>query len=118
MAEASTDKDENEMKSLEKHIIKLILHIKRIRSRPCYQNLLSFLNREGKGLSIEELKIVTENILMKNLIKNTGEGDNESFALVEVVSEDVDETVNHDGGGRAGNVGALDTFIVSRYRIV
>ena len=48
MAESTNGRNENEMNALEEHIIKLIPRIKKSRSRPCYQNLFSFLNREGK----------------------------------------------------------------------
>ena len=41
---------------LEEIIIKIILKIKKSRSRPRYQNILTLVNRGGNSLSLEHLK--------------------------------------------------------------
>ena len=116
MAESCTARNDNEMKALEQQIIILIPRIKKSRSRPCYTNILQLLKREGRELSIEDLKVVIGDMVRKNQIKNIGKEDTESFALVEDgVSDDVDDNFhdeieeNFDFGRE--NVGALETFI-------
>ena len=41
---------------LEQIIIKIILKIKKSRSRPCYQNILTLVNGRGNSLSLQNLK--------------------------------------------------------------
>ena len=72
MAESIIDREENEMLALEHEIILAMAHIKKSRSRPCYKNILSSLEREGKELTIEDLKVLIGNMLRKNLIANIG----------------------------------------------
>ena len=75
---------ENEVIDLEAHnkleisIIKIITKIISSRSRPCYQNILTHLNKgEYKDLQMDDLKSVLEGMIEKN-----GE-QNESFYVIE-----------------------------------
>ena len=113
MAESNANGNDSELNALEQHIIKLIPRIKKNRARPCFQNLLSYLHREGKELGMEDLKVVIDNMLTNNLIVNIGKEDVESFILnQESLSEYVDDgvndkTVNEDDD----DVKALESFI-------
>ena len=70
-------------KKLEISIIKIITKIRSSRSRPCYQNILTHLNRgEYKDLQMDDLKSVLEGMNEKNTIKKNGE-QNESFFVIE-----------------------------------
>ena len=51
---------------LEIFVIKIITKIRRSRSRPCYQNILTQLNRgEYKDLQMDDLKSVLDGMIEK-----------------------------------------------------
>ena len=82
---------------LEKTIIKVIRKIRKS-SRPCYQNILTHLNRgEYKDLQMEDLKSKLELMLEKNIINNNNE-EHESFYVTEEIevpkSDENEETTN------------------------
>ena len=56
-------------KKLEISILKIIMKIRSSRSRPCYQNILTHLNRgEYKDRQIDDLKSVLEGMIEKHAI--------------------------------------------------
>ena len=61
------DKDEGNSNEQEKRILRLIKRIKKDRNRPCFQNILSFANREDDKLTMDDLKIVTDKMIAQNL---------------------------------------------------
>ena len=68
---------------LEEIIIRIILKIKKSRSRPCYQNILTLVNRGGNTLSLENVKELLNNIVETNLICDKGKEGSESFYVLE-----------------------------------
>ena len=68
---------------LEENIIRIILKIKKSRSRPCYQNILTLVNRGGNTLSLENVKELLNNMVEQNLICDKGKEGTESFYVLE-----------------------------------
>ena len=68
---------------LEEIIIRIILKIKKSRSRPCYQNILTLVNRGGNTLSLENVKELLNNMVEKNLICDKGKEGSKSFFVLE-----------------------------------
>ena len=81
MAESDVVPENDEVKALEDHVVKIIIRIKKNRSRPCYQNILTFLAREGRELNLDDIKVVLDRLISKRIIKNIGKVDHESFSL-------------------------------------
>ena len=54
--------------------------------RPCYQNILSFANREENKLTMDELKIITDKMVAQNLIADIGVNGKESFSILEEIN--------------------------------
>ena len=77
------DKDEGNSNEQEKRILRLIKRIKKDRNRPCFQNILSFANREDDKLTMDDLKIVTDKMVAQNLIADIGVNGKESFSILE-----------------------------------
>ena len=68
------------IKKLEEKIIRVIKKIRDGRSRPCYQSILTLVNRGGEfTLSMDYLKGVLCDLVSKNLIYFKGDEGNESF---------------------------------------
>ena len=91
--------DGNDNEQLEDCIKKIIIKIKENRNRPCYQNILTFMNRRGKEIEMIKLKEILDGMIDRGEICNKGKEGNESFYLVEehCVTEIRDED-------KAGNV--------------
>ena len=77
------DKDEGNSNEQEKRILRLIKRIKKDRNRPCFQNILSFANREDDKLTMDDLKIITDKMVAQNLIADIGVNGKESFSILE-----------------------------------
>ena len=91
-------------KNLEKTIIKVITKIRKGRSRPCYQNIQTHLNRgEYKELQMEDLKSVLNGMLEKNILQKIGE-QNESFYVT-------DETDYHKNVEINESTESLESFV-------
>ena len=91
-------------KNLEKAIIKVITNIRIGRSRPCYQNIQTHLNRgEYKDLQMDDLKSVLDVMLEKNIPRKIGE-QNESFYVTE-------ETENLKNDETNESTKSLESFI-------
>ena len=77
------DNDEGNSNEQEKRILRLIKRIKKDRNRPCFQNILSFANREDGKLTMDDLKIITDKMVAQNLIADIGVNGKESFSILE-----------------------------------
>ena len=73
----------NDNQQLEERVIKVISRIRKNRSRPCFQNILSFMNREGTDLTMDDLKIVLNNLISRDAVVNKGTDDHDSFYVLE-----------------------------------
>ena len=51
---------------VEKCVMGIIRKIKKSRSRPCFQNVLTLLNRGGNNTTMEQLKEIINNLTKKN----------------------------------------------------
>ena len=67
---------------IEKCVMGVIHKIKNSRSRPCFQNILTLVNRGGKNLTIEHLKEIIKSMINKNMISDKGKEGCESFFIL------------------------------------
>ena len=84
----------------EKIVLRTIKRIKSNRNKACYQNILAFVRRENKEITIENIKVTINNLLKRNIIVdiNKGKSDIESFKFVtdENVENSETETTNRN----------------------
>ena len=66
----------------------MLLKIKGSRSRPCYQNILSLLNRGGCELDIDELKDTINTMVDSGVLHDIGKEGVESFIICEEVNSE------------------------------
>ena len=64
------------------NILRLIKRIKKDRNRPCYQNILSFANREENKMEMDELKDIIDKMVGENIITDIGVNGKESFSII------------------------------------
>ena len=62
------NESKDNVQHLEDCILKVITKIKKDRSRPCYQNILNFVNRRRNTLEIAELKNLIDNLMARNVM--------------------------------------------------
>ena len=85
-------------------IMKIITKMRTSRSRPCYQNILTHLNRgEYKDLQMDDLKSVLEGMIEKYTIQKNGE-QNESFYVIEETN-----VLEHDENNESTK--SLESFV-------
>ena len=77
------DNEEANTNEQEKTILRIIKRIKRDRNRPCFQNILSFANREENKMEMEELKTIIDKMRAKNIIIETCVNSKEFFSIVD-----------------------------------
>ena len=97
---------ENEIINLDTHKnkVKVITKIRNGRSRPCYQNIQTHLNRgEYNDLQMDDLKSVLDVMLGKNILQKIGE-QNESFYVTE-------ETENLKNDETNESTKSLESFV-------
>ena len=85
MAESNDFVDDSqniEDAKIEKCVMAVIRKIKNSRSRPCFQNILTLVNRGGKNLAIEHLKEIIKSMINKNMISDIGKEGCESFFIL------------------------------------
>ena len=84
----------------EKIVLRTIKRIKSNRNKACYQNILAFVRRENKEITIENIKATINNLLKRNIIVdiNKGKTDIESFKFVtdENLENSETETTNRN----------------------
>ena len=68
---------------IEKRVMGAIRKMKKSRSRPCFQNVHTLVNRGGNDISMEQLKDVIKLLLEKKLICDKGKEGSESFFILE-----------------------------------
>ena len=71
--------DSNEVDILEGRIKDIIVKIRQGHSRPCYQNILNFVNRGDIKVEMDSLKLVLNNLVERNVLEIRGEEGKESF---------------------------------------
>ena len=74
---------ENYTEDIERRVIKIIEKIKNNRNRPCFQNILTLLNRGGINLEMDNLKDIINILIEKKAIYDKGKEGNESFCLLD-----------------------------------
>lgn len=102
---------EKDIENIENRIIKVIAKIKKDRHKACYQSIQTFLNRNEPQLEMENLKKVLDDLEKKNLIKNKGKRNFESFSILE---ENLDSTSCEDAEKQHGDdetLKSLTSFI-------
>ena len=81
---------------LEDRIMNIIIKIRQGRSRPCYQNILNYVNRGDIKVEMETLKNILNDLVERNVLKIKGDNDKESFYIVD--SEDVAKSSEETNG--------------------
>ena len=66
---------------LEDMIIRIVEKFREKRSRPCYQNIFSQLNKEGRIIGMEDLQVFINNMIHTGLLIKKGADGKESFYL-------------------------------------
>ena len=90
--DTATASDDTAGVGVEERIKRAILKIKASRSRPCYQTTLSYVNRGGCKMELDELKEMLNVMIDKKVICNTGKEGNESLQVcVEENSQSADD---------------------------
>ena len=86
----------NETIKLEERIKRIIIKIKEKRSRPCYQNILTFINRGSSEeiLEMEELIVILNSMLEKKVIFNMGKKGKESFNVSTELTNESEENLD------------------------
>ena len=86
----------NETIKLEERIKRIIIKIKEKRSRPCYQNILTFINRGSSEeiLEMEELIVILNSMLEKKVIFNMGKEGKESFNVSTELNNESEENLD------------------------
>lgn len=97
-----------EIQEIEDCIKNVILKIKKSRSRPSYQNILTRVNKEGIDLVMEKLKIILNDLIDRNIIKDIGVEGRESFSIV-------DKNIDDDEGDMNINSSAVESFINEQF---
>ena len=69
--------------NVEKCVMGVIRKIKKSRSRPCFQNVHTLVNRGGNDISMEQPKDVVKLLLDKNMICAKSKEESESFFILE-----------------------------------
>ena len=90
---------EYDTEELERCIIKIIEKIKNNRNRPCFQNILTLINRGGINLDMENLKNILNVLIEKKIICDKGKEGHESFCLLDNEHESIileDEVCNEN----------------------
>ena len=62
------EQEAEQLKKLEESILSIITKIKVDRNRACLQNILTFLNRRGYNIEMEEMKNVIDDLISRNFI--------------------------------------------------
>ena len=88
MAEVNIDE-----KDLEKRVISIVEKIKKSRSRPCYQNILTFLTRGEVVITDIQLRVFIDDLLERGVLINKGSAEKESFKVANSVEEDSEDSV-------------------------
>ena len=65
--------------------------IKKDRNRACVQNVHTFLNRRGIIVEMEKLKVVMDDLILRNIVEDKGKG-KESFFVVDSPSVDEEKS--------------------------
>ena len=90
---------EYDTEELERCIIKIIEKIKNNRNRPCFQNILTLINRGGINLDMENLENILNVLIEKKIICDKGKEGHESFCLLDNENESIileDEVCNEN----------------------
>ena len=74
--------------NLEHCVVKIILKIKKNRNRPCYQNILTLVNRGGIDINMDSLKEILNNMIENGLLRNNGKEGRESFCVIDEQNND------------------------------
>ena len=86
------------IKQLEDKVVRVITKIRESRSRPCFQNILTFVNRGGEfNIDMDKLKDVANIMIDKKIIYVRGNEGKESFYIMsddDISDDDIDETIN------------------------
>ena len=98
-------------------IIRTMKRIKGNRSRPCYQNILTSLDRHFKiDLQMEELKCITRKLIDENIIQNNGkEGMGEYFNIVNGKQETLPDKRNVQEDTNSDSLENLINFVDERF---
>ena len=78
---------------LEHCVVKIILKIKKNRNRPCYQNILTLVNRDGIDINMDNLKEMLHNMIENGLLRNNGKEGRESFFVIDEQDNDSDDVM-------------------------
>ena len=74
--------DEQRLNDVERKVIRLVMRIKNNRNRACFQNILSFANREESKMELEELKETIAKLVNRGIMRDEGKAGKESFFIV------------------------------------
>ena len=101
----------------EEIIKRVILKIRKSRSRPCYQNILNLVNRGGEfHLEMDELKKIINEMVKKNIIVDKGKNGNESLYITSEIITDADLTDNEDDD--IESLSEIESFINEKFNHV
>ena len=75
--------DSCDISVLEERIKNIIIKIRKGRSRPCYQNILNFINRGDIKVQMDSLKTVLNDLVERNVLEMKGDTDRESFYVID-----------------------------------
>ena len=76
-----TVEEEVKRPNVGEYIQRVIKKIKLNRNRPCYQNILTLINRGGYDLDMDTIKDTLNNMVEKNILSNDEKDGKESFNL-------------------------------------
>ena len=69
---------EQRLNDVERKVIRLVTRIKNNRNRACFQNILSFANRE----ELDELKETIDKLVNRGIMRDEGKAGKESFFVL------------------------------------
>ena len=87
-----SEQQDSEHLKIAENVVSIITKIKKDRNRACLQNVHTFLNRRGIIVEMEKLKVVMDDLILRNIVVDKGKG-KESFFVVD--SPSVDEEISY-----------------------
>ena len=111
--------DDDEKKRIEEAILSIIRKIKKDRNRACVQNIHTFLNRRGINMELGQVGKLIDNLLERNIIVNREKRGNESFYVVDLLSdnEEISDEISDvkNDSEHASSSNAIQEFIDDKF---
>ena len=91
----NTGKEEYDQ-DLENRILRIVAKTRKSRNRPCCDNIHAMLNRGGREIGKDEVKIFVQELLGRGILLNSGSDETESFRITNIISDSQENSTQND----------------------